>query len=41
LEEGAVVGAVRRELGWTQRDKIIFAVSVAAATILGAIIIFV
>jgi serine/threonine-protein kinase len=41
LEEGAVVGAVRRELGWTQRDKIIFAVSVAAATILGAILIFV
>lgn len=37
---GTVVGAVRREPGWSQGDKIIFAASVAGATILGAIIVF-
>ena len=39
-DAGAVVGAVRREPGWTQRDKVIFAASVAVATIVGAVIVF-
>jgi hypothetical protein len=40
-ETGTVVGAVRREPGWTLRDKVIFAASVAVATIVGAIIVLV
>jgi serine/threonine-protein kinase len=39
-EARAIVGEMRREAGWSRKDKIIFAASVAGATILGAIIIF-
>jgi serine/threonine-protein kinase len=35
-----IVGEMRREPGWTRRDRIIFAASVAGATILGALIVF-
>ncbi|MGH8662616.1 MAG: serine/threonine-protein kinase [Burkholderiales bacterium] len=40
-EARAIVGAMRRGPGWTDRDKLIFAASVAGATILGVIIVFV
>lgn len=36
----AVVIAARREPGWSRNDKLIFAASVAGATIIGAIIVF-
>lgn len=39
-EARAIVGAMRRGPGWTDRDKLIFLASVAGATILGAIIVF-
>jgi serine/threonine-protein kinase len=39
-EAPKVLGEMRRESGWTRRDKIIFAASVAGATIVGAIIVF-
>jgi serine/threonine-protein kinase len=39
-EAPTIVGNMRREAGWTQKDKIIFAASVAGATIVGAIIVF-
>jgi hypothetical protein len=32
---------MRRAPGWTNKDKIIFAVGVAGATIIGALIVFV
>ena len=40
-EAHAVVGEMRRAPGWTNKDKIIFAVGVAGATIIGALIVFV
>ena len=39
-EARAIVGEMRRGPGWTDQDKIVFAASVAAATIVGAIIVF-
>jgi serine/threonine-protein kinase len=39
-EARAIVGAMRRGPGWTDKDKLIFAASVAGATIIGAIIVF-
>jgi serine/threonine-protein kinase len=39
-EAHAVVGEMRRGQGWNDTDKIIFAVGVAGATIVGAIIVF-
>ena len=39
-EAPAVVGEIRRSQGWNDTDKIIFAVGVAGAAIIGAIIVF-
>jgi serine/threonine-protein kinase len=39
-EARAIVGEMRRAAAWTRKDKVIFAASVAGATILGAIIVF-
>jgi serine/threonine-protein kinase len=39
-EAHAVIGSMRRGPGWTDKDKLIFAASVAGATIVGAIIVF-
>jgi len=39
-EAPAVVGEMRRPQGWSDTDRIIFAVGVAGATIVGAIIVF-
>jgi hypothetical protein len=39
-EEPKILGEMRREHGWTHRDKVIFAASVTGATIVGAIIVF-
>ena len=39
-EARAIVSAMRRGPGWTDKDKLIFAASVAGATIIGAIIVF-
>jgi hypothetical protein len=39
-EARAIVGAMRRGPGWTDKDKLIFAASVAGATIIGVIIVF-
>lgn len=39
-EARALVGAIRRGPGWSDRDKLIFAVSVGAAMVVGAVIIF-
>ncbi len=36
----AIVGEMRRGPGWSMNDKVIFAASVAGATIVGAIIVF-
>ena len=40
-EASAAVGEMRGDKGWNDTDKIIFAVGVAGATIVGAIIVFV
>ncbi len=40
-EARAIVGEMRRGPGWSAKDKAIFAASVAGATIVGAIIVFV
>ena len=39
-EARAIIGNMRRGSGWTDKDKLIFAASVAGATIVGAIIVF-
>jgi len=39
-EARAIIGDMRRGLGWTDKDKLIFAASIAGATIVGAIIVF-
>ncbi len=39
-EARAIIGDMRRGPGWTDKDKLIFAASVAGATIVGAIIVF-
>ena len=39
-EARAIVGEMRRGPGWSMKDKVIFAASVAGATIVGAIIVF-
>jgi len=39
-EARAMVGEMRRGPGWSAKDKVIFAASVAGATIIGAIIVF-
>ena len=40
-EARAMVGEMRRGPGWSAKDKMIFAASVAGATIIGAIIVFI
>ncbi len=40
-EAHAVVGEMRRAPGWNNKDKIVFAVGVAGAAIVGALIIFI
>jgi hypothetical protein len=40
-EARQIVGEMRRAPGWSNEDRIVFAVGVAGATIIGAIIVLV
>ena len=40
-EARAMVGEMRKGPGWSRKDKTLFAASVAGATVVGALIVFV